>query len=135
MFLKRRMVAEASILQEAILELIPSDSPVSSGTKHELDFIHSLFSHIDSTRAFGGLRKVSDGESMMWTAQEGVDVLVEDSNRESDPEMIYYMYKKEEELKSIMEEKDAKIAKLEKTIDSLSKQVQGFHSDSPEMEI
>ena len=72
---------------------------------------------------------------MMWTAQEGVDVLVADSNRESDPEMIYYMYKKEEEQKSIMEEKDAKIAKLEKTIDMLSKQVQGFHSDSPEMEI
>jgi len=56
-FLKRRMVAEASILQEAILGLIPADSPVVSGAKHELDFIHNLFSHIDSTRAFGGLKK------------------------------------------------------------------------------
>lgn len=127
------MVAEASILREAIKEFIPKDSPVALNGKEELDFIHSLYSHIDSGRSFGGLKPVTDGQAIMWTDQEGINELLADCKKESDPDYLFSLYKKETEHINIIEEKDAKIAKLEKAVESLSKTIASM--DSPEMEI
>ena len=114
-------------------EMIPTDSPVALNGKHELNFIHSLFTHIDSGRAFGGLKPVSDGNAILWTRDQGVQYLMEDCERESDPDHIYTLYKREEEQNDILAEKDALIAKLKKKADTLSRQLGSL--DSPEMEI
>jgi hypothetical protein len=125
------MVGEAQILREAVKDYIPSDSPVAMNGKHELHFLHSLFSHIDSSRTFGGLKPVSDGQATMWTNEEGVKYLHDDSQRESDPARIYSLYQQEQEQKNILEEKDATIAKLEEQLKALT--MKTVDPNSPEM--
>jgi hypothetical protein len=51
---RRRMVMEAK--HEAVHSMIPTDSPLALNGEPELNFLNSLFIHIDSDRGFGGLR-------------------------------------------------------------------------------
>lgn len=117
------MVSEALMLREATQKLIQDDSPLALNGKKELDFIHTLFANIDSGHTFGGLGCVSDGRARMWTREEGIESLKQDCLKESDPEHLYVLYKEEIGQKEIMEEKDSEIAKLRKTVKSLSIQL------------
>ncbi len=127
------MVAEALILREAVKDSIPADSPVALNGREELDFVHSLYTHIDSSRTFGGLKPVSDNKAIMWTQQEGVDELLENCEKESDPDYLFTQFKKDADNVDILMEKDAKIAKLEKALESLSKTLSSM--EGPEMEV
>ena len=127
------MVAEALVLREATKDLISKNSPVAMNGKHELDFISDLFTHIDSGRSFGGLKMVSDGNAIMWTVDEGINELREDCMEQSDPDNLYTNYQKEKDEKYILEEKDVKIAQLEKKINTLSRQVGDL--DNPEIQV
>ncbi len=113
------MVAEALILREATQHMIQQDSPVALNGKRELDFIHTLFSYIDSGRDFGGLKCVTDGRALMWTSEEGAEMLREDNMKQTHPDNLYRQYKREEEAHDEMEEKDAEIAELKKQIHDL----------------
>ncbi len=110
------------ILRDVVQEFISADSPIAlRGKSQELDFIHGLYSHIDSARSFGGLRPVTDGKAVMWTLKGGIHQLLQDCKKESDPEHLFNLFKREEANMDIVMEKDAKIAKLEQSVESLSK--------------
>ena len=119
-FLKRRMVAEAIILREVTQEMIQDDSPVALNGKRELDFLHTLLTHIDSKHEFGGLKCVSDGNNILWTLDEGVTLLLDDCARESNPDHLYSLCQKEQQQNIQMKVKDDEIAKLQKKVKDLS---------------
>lgn len=125
------MVAEALILREATQDMIQEDSPVALNGKHELDFIHTLFSYIDSGREFGGLKCVTDGRALMWTSEEGAEMLREDCMNQTNPDNLYRQYKREEEAHDELEEKDVEIAELKKKLNALQMQ---FGATNPEMQ-
>jgi len=112
--MKQRMVSEALILREATQKMIRIESPIALYGKRELDFIHTLFTYIDGGADFGGLQCVSDGRSRMWTVDRGVEVLKQDCSKQTDPNYLYSLYKKEEEESDLIKAKTAEIAELKK---------------------
>lgn len=120
------MVAEAIILREVTQDMIQDDSPIALNGKHELDFLYTLITHIDSKHEFGGLKCVSDGKTVMWTADEGVKLLLDDCSRESDPDHLYSLCQNEQHQNLQMKLKDEEICQLQNKVKELSTRLEGM---------
>lgn len=114
--IRRRMVAELKILHEVAHSMISSQSPVALNGEAEMQFLGSLYLHIDSARAYGGLRPITDDSGTMWVTEESKEQLIKESAQESKPERVYEIYAREEAEFDKMEGKQRKIAQLEKAL-------------------
>lgn len=68
--IRRRMVAEIQILHQVSHLLITPESPIALNGEAEMQFLSSIFLHIDSGRTFGGLCQVTDESGVMWVSDE-----------------------------------------------------------------
>lgn len=114
--IRRRMVAEAKILHEVAQNMIGFNSPVALNKEAEMQFLSSLYLHIDSACNYAGLRPITDGAGSMWVTEQSKIQLLEESAKESRPERVYEIYAREEAEVEKMEEKERKIAQLEKAL-------------------
>lgn len=121
---RRRMVMEAKILHEAAHSMIPDESPLALNGEPELNFLNSLFVHIDSDRGFGGLRPVTDSFSTMWVNSESMNILLLESEQESQPDRIIQCYVNDSAEVSVIREKEERIEELEKALSKLTKEAE-----------
>lgn len=114
------------MLYQVCRELIPRDSPVASIGDEELQFFHTFFEHIDTERAFCGLRPVSDGNAVLWTSSKGSKILQSEAEKELDTESMYKILEANNTDPTIMEElaqKDKKIHELESVLNALEEEL------------
>jgi serine/threonine protein kinase/ankyrin repeat protein len=121
---RRRMVMEAKILHEAAHSMIPDDSPLALNGEPELNFLNSLFVHIDSDRGFGGLRPITDSFSTMWVSSENMNILLRESEQESQPDRIIQSYINDMAEVNVIREKEERIVELEKALSKLTKEAE-----------
>jgi len=96
--------------------MIGFNSPVALNKEAEMQFLSSLYLHIDSACNYAGLRPITDGAGSMWVTEQSKIQLLEESAKESRPERVYEIYAREEAEVEKMEEKERKIAQLEKAL-------------------
>ncbi len=127
---RKRMVTECRILHQACHLTIPHDSPVALNGEPELQFFSSLFIHIDSMRSYSGLRPVTDSKATMWVAEKSRKQLIEESQRESNPDRVHELFMKEKEKEtelvdtSVNDEKERRIEQLEKALRKVTKEAE-----------
>lgn len=121
---RRRMVMEAKLLHEAAHSMIPTDSPLALNGEPELNFLNSLFVHIDSDRGFGGLRPITDSFSTMWVNSESMNILLRESEQESQPDRIIQSYVNDMAEVNVIREKEERIEELEKALAKLTKEAE-----------
>lgn len=114
--IKRRMVAEAKMLHQVCHQMIRKDSPIALNGESEPQFLSSLYSHIDKGKTYAGLRPITDDTGTMWVSVESRRTLLLETAEESRPERIYELYAREEAEMDKMEQKDIRIAQLEKEL-------------------
>ena len=122
--IKRRMVAEAKILHQVCHQMIPKDSPIALNGESEPQFLSSLYSHIDKGKTYAGLRPITDDTGTMWVSVESRRTLLLETSEESRPERIYELYAREEAEMDKMEQKDIRIAQLEKELRRSQKKIE-----------
>lgn len=122
--IRRRMVAELKILHEVVHGMINSQSPVALNGEAEMQFLSSLYLHIDSARAYGGLRPITDDSGTMWVTEESKKQLIQESAEESKPERVYEIYTREEAEFDKIEGNQRKIAQLEKALRKSQKELE-----------
>jgi serine/threonine protein kinase len=127
--IRRRMVAEAKILHEATHNMIDSTSPIALNKEAEMQFLTSLYLHIDSACNYAGLHPITDGAGTMWVTESSRIRLLEESAQESKPERVYESYAREEAEFEKMEEKERKIAQLEKALRKTQKEMEKIRVD------
>ena len=118
------MVAELKILHEVAHSMINSQSPVALNGEAEMQFLSSLYLHIDSARAYGGLRPITDDSGTMWVTEESKEQLIQESAQESKPERVYEIYAREEAEFDKIEGNQRKIAQLEKALRKSQKELE-----------
>lgn len=122
--IRKRMVTEVKILHRVSHSLIASQSPVALNGETEMQFLSSLYLHIDSNRSYGGLRPATDESGTMWVTEESKLQLLEETSEESKPERVYEIYAREEAEMNKMQENESKIAQLEKALRKTTKEVE-----------
>jgi len=127
--LRRRMVAEAKILHQVCQNLITPQSPVAMNGEAEMQFFSSLFLHIDSSRTFAGLSKVTDESGSMWVSEESKGHLLRESAEESTPERVYEIYARQEAEFQKSQEKDRAIAQLERALRKSSDRIEQMRNE------
>ena len=114
------------MLYQVCRELIPRDSPVASIGDEELQFFHTFFEHIDTERAFCGLRPVSDGNATLWTSSKGSKILQSEAEKESDIDIMYKVLESDQRNADIADKltrKEKKIAELESVLNTLEEEL------------
>ena len=127
--LRRRMVAEAKIVHQICHSLISPQSPLALNGESEMQFYNSLFTHIDSSRSFAGLTRVTDETGSMWVSEQSRFHLLNESAEESTPERVYEIYAREEAEFQRLQEKDKKISQLEKALRKTTLEVEKLRND------
>ena len=125
------MVNEAKMLYQVCREMIPRDSPVASIGDEELQFFHTFFEHIDTERAFCGLRPVSDGNAVLWTSSKGSKILQTEAEKESDFDSMYETLEAsniDPTIEDQLAQKDKKIHELESVLNALEEELGNGHN-------
>uniref|UniRef100_A0A7S3Q1R9 Protein kinase domain-containing protein n=1 Tax=Chaetoceros debilis TaxID=122233 RepID=A0A7S3Q1R9_9STRA len=143
---KKRMVTEATILHKVCHDLIPHDSPLALNGEAEMQFLSSLFIHIDFGRTYAGLRPITDNTATMWVTEASRKELEEESKQESLPERVYENFSKlknkDVELVQVRKaekvesnEKDQRIGQLEKALKKVTREAEMLREANFEGEV